>query len=125
MRVILQNILSQFFIEDLMPVYKKVTENISTSPPERVALDERFITLFLPEDAQERLEAQELRQIVHHAMNNLSEEEFRVIESRYQHKKSPGQAASRMGITRDALVKLEQSALKKLRTTLVSWQKGL
>jgi DNA-directed RNA polymerase specialized sigma subunit len=95
---------SQFFIEDLMPVYKKVTENISTSPPERVALDERFITLFLPEDAQERL---------------------RVIESRYQHKKSPGQAASRMGITRDALVKLEQSALKKLRTTLVSWQKGL
>jgi RNA polymerase sigma factor (sigma-70 family) len=117
--------LSQFFLEDLMPVYKKVTENISTSPPERVALDERFITLFLPEDAQERLEAQELRQIVHHAMNNLSEEEFRVIESRYQHKKSPGQAASRMGITRDALVKLEQSALKKLRTTLVSWQKGL
>jgi RNA polymerase sigma factor (sigma-70 family) len=108
-----------------MPVYKKVTENISTTPPERVALDERFITLFLPEDAHERLEAQELRQVVHHAMNTLSKDEFRVIESRYQHKKSPGQAASRMGMTRDAIVELEQSALKKLRTALVSYQKGL
>jgi len=108
-----------------MPVYKKVTENISTTPPERVALDERFITLFLPEDAQERLEAQELRQVVHHAMNALTEDEFRVIESRYQHKKSPGQAASRMGMSRDTLVELEKSALKKLRTALVSYQKGL
>ena len=65
-----------------MPVYKKVTENISSTPPERVALDERFITLFLPEDAQERLEAQELRQIVHRALNELSDDEFHIIESR-------------------------------------------
>ncbi len=107
-----------------MPVYKKITENIPTTAPERVALDERFITLFLPEDAQERLEAQELRQLVHHAMNSLSEEEFRVIESRYQHKKSPGQAASRMGISRQALVELETSALGKLRNALTSWHSG-
>ena len=107
-----------------MPVYKTITENISTTPPDRVALDERFITLFLPEDAQERLEAQELRQIVHRAMNDLSEAEFRVIESRYQHKKSPGQAASRMGIPRDKLIELEQSALSKLRTALTKWHRG-
>ncbi len=107
-----------------MPVYKKITENIPTTPPERVALDERFITLFLPEDAQERLEGQELRQLVHHAMNSLSADEFRVIESRYQHKKSPGQAASRMGISREDLVQLEASALQKLRSALTSWHSG-
>ena len=107
-----------------MPVYKKITENVPTTPPERVALDERFITLFLPEDAQERLEAQELRQLVHRAMNSLSAEEFRVIESRYQHKKSPGQAASRMGISRQTLIELETSALEKLRSALTSWHRG-
>ena len=110
--------------EFFMPVYKKITENISTTPPERVALDERFITLFLPEDAQERLEAQELRQIVHRALNELSDDEFRIIESRYQHKKSPGQAASRMGISRDELIRLEQSALTKLRAALATWHQS-
>ncbi len=108
-----------------MPVYKKIAANIPTPPLERVALDERFITFFLSEDAQQRLEAQELRQMVHRALQTLNEDEFHVIESRYQHKKSPGQVASHMGITRDAMFKLEKSALKKLRCALESWQQEL
>jgi RNA polymerase sigma factor (sigma-70 family) len=108
-----------------MPVYKKTTENISTIPPERVALDERFVTLFISEDAQERLEAQELRQMVHRALQTLTEDEFRVIESRYQHKKSPGQVASRLSITREAMFEFEKSALEKLRGALESLQRDL
>tara|TARA_B100000579_G_scaffold429732_1_gene441978 strand:+ start:61 stop:387 length:327 start_codon:yes stop_codon:yes gene_type:complete len=107
-----------------MSVYKKITENNSPIGLERTALDERFITLFLDEDAQERLEAQELRQLVHRAMNELSDLEFKVIESRYQYKKSPGQAAYRIGITRENLLELEESALGKLRSALTNWQRS-
>ena len=44
-----------------------------------------------------------------------------VIELRYQHKKSPGQTASRMGISRDEMTALEQSGLEKLRNGLENW----
>ena len=107
-----------------MSVYKKITENDSTAALEKTALDERFITLFMDENAQERLEAQELRQLVHRAMNELSDLEFKVIESRYQYKKSPGQAAYRIGITREELLELEESALDRLRSALTKWQRG-
>ena len=107
-----------------MSVYKKVTENNSAIPLDRTGLDERFITLFLDEDAQERLEAQELRQLVHRAMNDLSDLEFRVIESRYQYKKSPGQAAYKIGIAREELCEVEKNALEKLRNALTHWQRS-
>ena len=107
-----------------MSVYKKVTENNSEIPLDRTGLDERFITLFLDEDAQERLEAQELRQLVHRAMNDLSDLEFRVIELRYQFKKSPGQAAYKIGIAREKLFEVETKALNKLRNALTHWQRN-
>jgi DNA-directed RNA polymerase specialized sigma subunit len=47
-----------------------------------------------------RLKAQELRQLVHRALQELTDDEMRTIELRYQHKQSPGQAASRVGISR-------------------------
>ncbi|MEE3233084.1 MAG: hypothetical protein VX294_02880 [Candidatus Latescibacterota bacterium] len=78
----------------------------------------------MDENAQERLEAQELRQLVHRAMNELSDLEFKVIESRYQYKKSPGQAAYRIGITREELLELEESALDRLRSALTKWQRS-
>ena len=89
--------------------------------PQHASLDERFLTLFLPEDPQDRLEAQELRQIVHQALQELTPREFRVIELRYQHKKSPGQTASLLGIPREEMQDLEKKGLEKLRLHLQSW----
>ena len=89
--------------------------------PQRVSLDERFLALFLPDDPQDRLEAQELRQIVHQALQDLTPREFRVIELRYQNKKSPGQAASLLGIPREEMQKLEKKGLEKLRQRLQAW----
>ncbi len=108
-----------------MPIYNKIADNIDAgSSTERIRLDERFVSLLISEDAQERLEAQELRQLVHRALKALTSDEMRVIELRYQHKRSPGQTASRMGISRDEMAALEQSGLEKLRNGLEDWHRG-
>lgn len=90
--------------------------------PQKVALDERLLELFLVETAQDRLEAQELRQIVHQALQDLTPEELRVIELRYQHKKSPGQVASQLKIPREEMQQLEKNGLEKLRQHLQVWR---
>ena len=107
-----------------MAIYKKIPDSITNAPPERTNFDERFVSLLIPEDAQDRLEAQELRQLVHRALQNLSDDEMQVIELRYQHKKSPGQAARSMGISRDEMTALETSGLEKLRSGLEDWHRG-
>ena len=104
-----------------MAIYQKIPDSITNAPPERTGFDERFVSLLIPEDAHDRLEAQELRQLVHRALQALTEDEMRVIELRYQHKKSPGQTASRMGISRDEMTALERSGLEKLRSGLENW----
>ena len=106
-----------------MAIYQKIPDSITNAPPERTGFDERFVSLLIPEDAQDRLEAQELRQLVHRALRALSNDEMRVIELRYQHKKSPGQTASRMGISRDEMAALEQRGLEKLRKGLENWHR--
>lgn len=108
-----------------MPIYNKVPDNPTTAPAERIRLDERFVSLLVAEDAQDRLEAQELRQLVHRALQALSDNEMRVIQLRYQYKKSPGQVAARLGISRDAMAALEQSGLEKLRQGLEDWHRGV
>ena len=108
-----------------MPIYNKVPDNPTAAPAERIRLDERFVSLLVAEDAQDRLEAQELRQLVHRALQALSDDEMSVIQLRYQYKKSPGQVASRLGISHDAMVALEQSGLEKLRQGLEDWQQGI
>ena len=90
-------------------------------PPRQIRLDERFFALFFPETPQDRIEAQELRQIVHQALKDLTPEELRVIELRYQHKNSPGRTASRLGISRERMNELEKSGLDKLRLRLQAW----
>ena len=107
-----------------MGIYKKIPDSITDAPPERTNFDERFISLLIPTDAQDRLEAQELRQLVHRALQTLTDDEMRVIELRYQHKQSPGQAASRMGIPRNEMAALEESGLQKLRSGLEHWHQG-
>ena len=63
-----------------MPIYNKVPDNPTTTSVERIRLDERFVSLLVTEDAQDRLEAQELRQLVHRALQSLSDDEIRVIQ---------------------------------------------
>ena len=107
-----------------MAIYKKITDSITNGPPERTNFDERFVSLLIPQDAQDRLEAQELRQLVHRALQKLTDDEMRTIELRYQYKQSPGQAASRMGISREEMAALEESGLQKLRSGLDDWHQG-
>ena len=99
------------------------------APPEeagvtmrRVVFDERFYAALLPETAQDRLEAQELRQLVHRALLELSPEEVRVVELRFQHKKSPGQVAAQLGLPRPQLRAIERQALQKLGERLRGWR---
>ena len=88
---------------------------------QRVPLDERFIELVLPETVEDRIEAQELRQILHKALQKLTPGELEVIGLRHQHKKSPGQVAAKLGISREEVARLERSALEKLRKPLEAW----
>jgi RNA polymerase sigma factor (sigma-70 family) len=74
--------------------------------------------------AARRLEDQELRQLVHLALGDLTPDELRVIELRYQHKSSPGQAAARLGMARRRLQALETQALDKIRARLLPWHTG-
>ncbi len=94
------------------------------SPPRRVELDDRIAGLYglcTPDLAADRLEAQELRQLVHQALQQLSADEMRVIELRYQRKHSPGQAASRLGLSPQHLAELETNGLQKIRAFLLGW----
>ena len=104
-----------------MPKFQKVDEGSAASKPQRVPMDERFTGLLLPESALDDLETEELRQILEKALQNLTPEELRVVELRHQHKKSPGQVASQLGIGREEIAKLEAKALEKLRKPLEPW----
>ena len=107
-----------------MPVYNKITDNDSVKHSGRVSLDERFITLFVDETPQDDVEAQELRQVVSRALQTLTPEEMAVIEQRYQYKRSPGQVASKLGISRDAMAGLEARGLKKLQGPLQAYMES-
>ena len=107
-----------------MAIYKKIPDSNTNAPPERTNFDERFVSLLIAQDAQDRLEAQELRQLVHRALQKLTDDEMLTIELRYQHKQSPGQAASRKGISREEMATLEETGLQKLRSGLDDWHQG-
>jgi len=98
--------------------FDKISADLSPGPMQRVTLDERFIATFLPDTTQDSIEAQELRQILHASLQTLNPREFRVVELRFQHKKSRSQVASQLGLDREELMKLETDALDKLRQPL-------
>jgi RNA polymerase sigma factor (sigma-70 family) len=89
--------------------------------PRRVSLDERFITEILPDTPLDLLEAQELRQALLQALHNLTPRELKVVELRYQHKKSPGQVAAQLDIARPQVRAAETRALSKLRRPLAKF----
>jgi len=108
-----------------MPRLKRVTdEPDSTSQGDRVALDERFVALLIPDSPLDRVESQELRQIVSRALQKLTRDELAVVEQRYQNKRSPGAVASRLQMDREMVAELEQNALAKLRGPLVEYMES-
>lgn len=105
-----------------MPRFSRITDDLSAnSRSDRVSLDERFLAMFLPDTPLDRVEGQELRQIVSRALQKLTPDELAIVEQRYQHKRSPGAVASRLQMDRDRVADLEQSALEKLRGPLVEY----
>jgi RNA polymerase sigma factor (sigma-70 family) len=105
-----------------MPRFDRIAEDsASANRHSRIPLDERFIEMLMPESPMDRVESQELRQIVMHALEELSPQELKVVEDRYQHKRSPGAVASHLKISRDEVRTLERSALAKLRRPLIEY----
>lgn len=102
-------------------------DRISQDPPTgpgptaRVPLDERFISLLLPDSPLDLVESQELRQVVTGALERLNSREFEVVKLRYQEKRSPGAVAALLRLSRQEVRDLEGSALEKLREPLVEY----
>ena len=93
-------------------------------PPRKTNLHDNIAGIYgyyTAETASHRLESQELRQLVHQALEQLTADELRVVELRFQHKKSPGQVASKLSLARGSLTQLESSALGKIRAMLLNW----
>ena len=108
-----------------MPRFDRIAEDLAaTSRQDRISLDERFVVLFLPESPLDRVESQELRQIVLHALQELTPPEMKVVEGRYQNKRSLGAVASHLQIPRDEVQALERSALAKLRKPLIEYMES-
>jgi RNA polymerase sigma factor (sigma-70 family) len=107
-----------------MPRFDRISEDpASAERAGRVPLDERFVALLVPEPL-DRVESQELRQVVMAALQELTPQELKVVELRYQHKRSPGSVASRLGIDRDEVKTLEAQALAKLRQPLIEYMES-
>ena len=108
-----------------MPRFDRIAEDsASANPHSRISLDERFIEMVLPDSPLDRVASQELRQIVMHALEQLTPQELKVVEGRYQHKRSPGAVASHLKISPAEVRTLEQSALAKLRRPLIEYMEA-
>jgi len=88
------------------------------------SLDERFLASLVPETPLDRVESQELRQLVMRALQELTPDELKVVEHRFQRKQSVGQAASRLKMARERVVALEGAALAKLRGPLTEYMES-
>ncbi len=99
-----------------MPPFDRISETPETDiPPIRARLDERFLATIIGETPLDRVEGQELRQVFMAALERLTDDELKVIELRFQRKKSPGQVASQLRIDREEVNARERRALEKLR----------
>ena len=109
-----------------MPRFQKVDEEVIAPSAgwQRTGLDERFLANLISEDPLDRVESQELRQVFMAALANLSPDELKVVETRFQHKKSQGQTASRLRMSRDEVADLESSAVEKLRRPIADYMES-
>ena len=90
----------------------------------RASLDERFLAILALETPLDRVESQEMRQLVMRALQELTPEELKVVEHRYQRKQSVGQVASRLKMERERVSSLETAALTKLRGPLTEYMES-
>jgi len=107
-----------------VPLFKKLEANpipIEAPKGRSLPLDERLILHLQGPTPLDHIEAQEFRQVVMKALQQLDPEELRVMEIRYQFKKSPGQAAKQLGLSPQELKRRERRALGKLRQHLAPY----
>ena len=104
-----------------MPHFERIVENVTDGRLDRLSLDERFISYFMPETPLDRVEAQEFRQIVLKALQKLEEDELRVVEMRFQRKKSPSQTAALLRQPRETVQATEKRALAKIRGPIIEY----
>ncbi len=77
--------------------------------------------MLLPDGIEERIETDELHQLVRQALAELPPEQLRVIEMRYVQKKSRGRIAAVLQLPREQVATLEKSALEQMRQPLEKW----
>ena len=106
-----------------MSVYRRVAEEPGNKDAGtgKIGFDERLVSQLVGETPLDRVEAQELRQIMLRALQSLTRDELRIVELRHQHKKSPGQVASKLNLSREAMATIEQAALAKLKKPLAAY----
>ena len=108
-----------------MPRFQRIAEEPTPSASrQRIGLDERFLANLISEDPLDRVESQELRQVFMAALADLSQDELKVMEMRFQHKRSQGQTASKLRMDRDAVANLERSAVEKLRRPIAAYMES-
>ena len=112
-----------FDVPHVMSVYRRVAEEPGNKDARtgKIGFDERLVSQLVGETPLDRVEAQELRQIMLRALQGLTRDELRIVELRHQHKKSPGQVASKLNLSREAMATIEQSALAKLKKPLAAY----
>ena len=96
-------------------------EEADGSKLERLSLDERFLVHFMPETPLDRVEINEFRQLLVHALQKLTPVELNVVEHRFQHKRSPSQIARSLTLPKDQVLQHLSNALEKLRQSLAAY----
>ena len=99
-------------------------ETVRIEGLQRTPFDERFLADLIPDNPLSRVEGQELRQVFMKALEELSPEELKVVELRFQHKRSQGQVASRLRMDREVVADLEKSGIEKLRRPIVEYMES-
>ena len=108
-----------------MPRFDRIAEDSApASRQDRISLDERFVALLLPQSPLDRVESQELRQIVLHALQKLTPQELKAVEGRHQKKRSLGAVASHSQNPPDAAGAPDPAARERLRTPLIEYRES-
>ena len=104
--------------------HRVAEESGRTEGLQRTPFDERFLADLMPDHPLDRVEGQELRQVFMKALEALSPDELKVVELRFQHKRSQGQIASRLRLDREVVADLEKSGIEKLRRPIVEYMES-
>lgn len=107
-----------------MPRPKKIDDDLQVTLSQRLSLDERFVSHFMPTTILDSVEAEEFSQIVQQALEQLEEDELAVMRLRLQARNSPGQVARKLGLPPQTVRQIEAQALQKLSGPITEYLEG-